>query len=95
MKFLNYIIKLITDFIDSFRADKAGLSGRKISAAISLLSAIFIAAKLLPPEERIYAVYALLTYSGVCLGLVTIPELITFLSGKKQEQKNPINEEGK
>lgn len=66
----------------SFDTTPAGYSGRKLSAAAAVLTAIYISCRLLPEAARLYAVFAFLTFAAVCLGLVTIPDLIKFLSSR-------------
>jgi len=73
-------VSFINDIFKSFSNDPGGWSGRKISAATGVITAVYIGVRLLPESDRIYAVYAFLMFSSVCLGLVTIPELIKFLS---------------
>lgn len=71
----------INDIWNSLNTDKQGVSGRKLSAAISVLTAVWVGVMQVPESEKIYVVWSFLTFSAVCLGLVTIPELIKFLKG--------------
>lgn len=83
------------ELINSFSTSPGGLSGRKLSAAASLIWACYLADKL-EDEERMYAVLFFLVFSAVCLGLVTIPELIKFLSSRGsyvKESTTTIKEE--
>jgi len=72
---------MLKGIIDSFKTTPGGFSGRKISAALSLIWACYLADGL-TGDARMHAVFAFLIFSAVCLGLVTIPELIKFLSTK-------------
>lgn len=72
-----------TKLFGSLDTTTNGFSGRKISAMIGVLTAVYIAGWLLPEKDRIYAVYAFLIFALLCLGLVTVPQLIQFLSDKK------------
>ena len=81
--------RFITKLFASLDNHSVGYSGRKLSALATTLTAIYIATTLLPETDRIYGVYACFAYAAVCLGLVTIPQLIEFLSGKKPTNEPP------
>lgn len=81
--FFTKLVSPITNLLDSFKIDKGGFSGRKLTASLSFVTAAYVAVVQLPANYKIDAVYAFLCLSGVCLGLVTIPQIIEFLSGKK------------
>jgi hypothetical protein len=80
--------KLITKLFQSFEANKDGFSGRKISAMVAIVTGIYITVKLIPESAQLHALYAWQMFALVCLGLVTIPELIKFIT----EVKNGKNE---
>lgn len=60
----------------------AGYSGRKLSAMAGVLTAIYITIKLLPQEAQLHALYAWLTFSLLCLGIVTVEQIIKFRTGQ-------------
>lgn len=96
----------IKDIWDSFKNNKDGLSGRKLAAfwgitivATSVtLAVVYMVHKRNENDVLIYLIYALLIwiiFGAVCLGLVTIPELIKFLAelknGKPKDETNETN----
>lgn len=87
------------DIWDSFKNNKDGLSGRKLAAfwsitvvATAMTFAIaFVVYKRNENDALLYLLYALfawLVFGTVCLGLVTIPELIKFLAELKNGKSN-------
>lgn len=87
------------DVWDSFKTGTAGLSGRKLAAfwAITVVATLvtfaiaFVVYKRNENEALLYLLYALfawLVFGTVCLGLVTIPELIKFLAELKNGKSN-------
>lgn len=81
----------LNDLWDSFKNNKDGASGRKLSAFWAIVVvATFISYKYTTPNNVIEMVITWLVFASICLGLVTIPELIKFLA----ELKNGRKEEG-
>lgn len=79
----------ISDIWDSFKNNKDGLSGRKISAAWGVsVAATYVTYKHTTNQNMLYVLIVWLVFSCVCLGLVTIPELIKFLAELKNGKKN-------
>jgi len=94
------------DIWDSFKNNTDGLSGRKLAAFWSItivatcvtMGIVYMVYKRNENDVLIYLLYALfawLIFGSVCLGLVTIPELIKFLAelknGKPKDDKNEPN----
>lgn len=77
------MIKFIKNILASLDKTGEGYSIRKELAVIAVISAVYIACNKLPEADRIYAVYSLEVFAATCIGLVTIPELIKFLSLKR------------
>lgn len=72
----------------SFSADKDGGSARKLSAFYAVvLMAGFITIKKTDAANALYMLIAWLIFAGVCLGMVTIQQLIELKNGKKDEIK--------
>jgi hypothetical protein len=86
-------MKFFRKLFGSLDNSSEGYSGRKMSAMVSVLTAIWIAVKLLPKEDLLYAFYAFLGFALLCLGLVTIPQLIEFLSDKPGKIKETVKTE--
>lgn len=85
------LIKPFSDLYHTLFTNDNGMSQRKVIAYYTVL---FVAAKLSfsVTDEKIKAdlVYSWQIFAGVCLGLVTVPELIKFLNkGKDEEKKDP------
>ena len=74
----------ITDIWNSFKHNKDSVSGRKISAFWSIVVvSTFATYKYTTNNNLIEVLIIWLTFASICLGLVTIPELIKFLAELK------------
>ena len=74
----------ITDIWNSFKHNKEGASGRKLSAFWSIVVvSTFATYKYTTNNNLIEVLIIWLTFASICLGLVTIPELIKFLAELK------------
>ena len=75
----------ITDIWNSFKHNKDGASGRKLSAFWSIVVvSTFATYKYTTNNNLIEVLIIWLTFASICLGLVTIPELIKFLAELKK-----------
>ena len=94
------------DVWDSFKTGTAGLSGRKLAAFWSITvvaTAVTFAIAFVVYKRNenaavlylLYALFAWLIFGTVCLGLVTIPELIKFLAELKNGKSNDSTKETK
>jgi hypothetical protein len=59
-----------------------GYSGRKLSAMVGVLTGVYITIKLLPATDQLHALYAWLTFALLCLGIVTVEQIIKFKNGQ-------------
>lgn len=76
---LNNIIK---NLLGSFNNDpKDGWSGRKLTVFYCMLLAGFIVIFRLPDHAQLHAFYALLATSLLCLGILTVDQIIRFKNG--------------
>jgi len=74
----------ISDIWNSFKHNKDSVSGRKISAFWSIVVvSTFATYKYTTNNNLIEVLIIWLTFASICLGLVTIPELIKFLAELK------------
>lgn len=80
--------KILSNLINSFTTDKDGYSARKLSAFAAVCVAIYVTVKLIPVAAQIDALYAWLIFAGVCLGIVTIEQIINLRNGSKQNKDN-------
>ena len=85
-------MKLITWISKSFTADKDGSSARKLSAfyAIVIMSG-FITINKTDKDNASTMLEVWLLFAGVCLGMVTVQQLIEFIKGSKTEKKDENN----
>ena len=82
--------KLFNNLIKSFTTDSDGFSARKLSAFVGVMTAIYVTAKEIPQEAQINALYAWLCFALVCLGIVTVEQIIRFKNGPESNtDKNP------
>lgn len=82
------------DIWNSFKTTEGGASSRKLSAfwAIVVISS-YITYKFTTPANVFEMVIVWLTFACICLGLVTIPELLKDLTELKNgNKKAPTNE---
>ena len=79
----------LTDIWNSFKHNKEGASGRKLSAfwAIVVVST-YISYKYTTTANVIEMTITWLVFALVCLGLVTIPELLKYLAELKNGKKD-------
>lgn len=84
----------LNDLWDSFKNNKDGASGRKLSAFWAIVVvATYISYKYTTPQNVLEMVITWLVFALVCLGLVTIPELLKHLAELKNGKKeSPTNE---
>jgi hypothetical protein len=78
----------LTDIWNSFKHNKEGASGRKLSAfwAIVVVST-YISYKYTTTANVIEMTITWLVFALVCLGLVTIPELLKYLAELKNGKR--------
>lgn len=82
------MIKRITDIFNnlyhSFFNNDKGFSARKLTAFAAFWTA-FELAQSLEAENRLYAVYAFLGVGLLCLGIVTMQNIINFKNGNNSQ----------
>lgn len=76
--------KLWTSLINSFDNKNDGFSARKLSAFVAVIIGVYITRYLIPSTEQINALYAWLAFALLCLGIVTIEQILKFKNGDKQ-----------
>ena len=80
--------KIINDLINSFTTDKLGFSARKLSAFAAVIVAIYVTVKLIPIAAQIDALYAWLAFGLLCLGIVTVEQIINLKNNKPNDNQN-------
>jgi len=73
---------MIKNLIDSLKNDSTGFSGRKLSAFVGVLTAIYLTIFKIPLENQLDALMVWLSFSLLCLGIVTVQNVIEFKNGK-------------
>jgi len=74
---------MIKNLIDSLK-NKGEFSGRKLSAFVGVLTAIYLTIFKIPLEHQLDALMVWLSFSLLCLGIVTVQNVIEFKNGKHQ-----------
>jgi len=84
----------VNDIWNSFKINEVGASSRKLSAFWAIVVvATFISYKYTSSANVFEMVIVWLTFACICLGLVTIPELLKDLTELKNgSKKAPTNE---
>jgi hypothetical protein len=72
---------MIKNLIDSLK-NKGEFSGRKLSAFVGVLTAIYLTIFKIPLEHQLDALMVWLSFSLLCLGIVTVQNVIEFKNGK-------------
>lgn len=80
-KLIAKIKEIINNILDSFKNSEGGYSARKLTALAAFWTA-FELAQSLEGDNRLYASYAFLGTGLLCLGIVTVQNLIELKSGK-------------
>jgi len=80
--------KLFDNLIKSFTTDSEGFSARKLSSFAAVITAIYVTAKEIPQDAQIHALYAWLCFALICLGIVTIEQIIRFKNGSNNITEN-------
>ncbi len=75
--------KIFSDLIASFTTDTLGFSARKLSAFAGVVVAIVVTFKL-PKDAYLHAIYAWQTFALLCLGIVTIEQIIRLKEGNNE-----------
>ena len=81
---INKIKQVFSDLYYSIFNNEKGESARKLTALAAFWTA-FELAQTLEGDNRLYAVYAFLGTGLLCLGIVTVANLIEFKNGKQPQ----------
>jgi hypothetical protein len=73
---------MIKDLINSLKNDSTGFSGRKLSALVGVLTGVYLTIFKLPLANQIEGLIIWLAFSLLCLGIVTVQNVIEFKNGK-------------
>lgn len=97
---LKKLSTIVTNLIHSLdNRQNVGWSARKLTALFGVLMGAFITAYKLPSEAQLHALYAWLLIALLCLGIVTVEQIIKIKNGNEKptetnnndSNSNPIN----
>lgn len=88
-KFFLLIITPLIDLYHSFFNNDKGMSFRKLGAVFAMYAAYHLQLSILDDNIKKMVILAWMTFGAVCIGLVTIPDLIKFLNKKDSETEQP------
>lgn len=81
-KIFNKIKQIINDFLGSLdNVPGKGFSGRKLTALFAILMGMYITTYLLPLADQLHALFAWQLLALLCLGIVTVEQVIKFKNG--------------
>jgi hypothetical protein len=81
--------------LQSFKNIKGNYSARKLSAFVAVATSIYITARLIPEAAQIDALYAWLIFAAVCMGIVTVEQIVNLRSNTQAPAtKVDMREEG-
>lgn len=75
---------MIKNLIDSLKNNSNGFSGRKLSALVGVITGVYLTIFKIPLENQLDALMVWLGFSLLCLGIVTVQNIIDFKNGKHQ-----------
>jgi len=82
-KLFTFIVIEIKKFAGSFdNVTKNAHSARKLTSLFAVLVGAYVTKYKLPPTDQLAALYAWLGLALLCLGIVTVQNIIDFKNGK-------------
>ena len=88
------MIQKIAKFIDNLvrsldNTQNSGYSARKLTALFAILMGAYITKYHLPQADQLHALYAWLIIGLLCLGIVTVEQIIKFKTGQGTTNAEP------
>lgn len=80
--------KIIYKFLGSFDNSTNSFSARKLTAFTAIIVSIYVTYTL-PNEMRLHALYAWQLLALLCLGIVTVEQIIKFKNGSTDTKSPP------
>lgn len=71
------------NILKSFKNNTEGYSSRKLSAFVGVVTGVYLTIFKIPLENQLDALMVWLGFSLLCLGIVTVQNIIDFKNGKK------------
>ena len=78
-------MKLIEKLLSSFDNHSLGFSGRKLSGFVGVVTAVCVTFIWMRPEYLLSVIKIWLGFASVCLGIITVEQIIKLIWGKKDE----------
>lgn len=78
--------QILNNLLASLDVHTKGYSGRKLTAMWAVLVAAAVT-YMLPTEARLHALYSWQLLALLCLGIVTVQQIINFKNGNSDESK--------
>lgn len=76
---------MIKNLINSLKNDSTGFSGRKLSSLVGVITGVYLTIFKIPLENQLDALMVWLAFSLLCLGIVTVQNIIDFKNGKTNQ----------
>lgn len=80
--------------LDSFKNISGRYSARKLSAFVAVATSIYITVKLIPESAQIDALYAWLIFAAVCMGIVTVEQIINLKNPQTRRVEPKLDGDG-
>jgi hypothetical protein len=78
---------IFTKLFASLDNHSLGYSGRKLTALFSILMGAYITCAKLPIDAYLHALYAWQVLCMLCLGIVTVEQIIKFKNGNSSDKQ--------
>ena len=75
---------MIKDLLNSLKNNTSGYSGRKLSALVGVITGVYLTIFKIPLEHQLNALMVWLAFSLLCLGIVTVQNIIEFKNGSNK-----------
>lgn len=92
MGLFSFIGDIFGNLLGSLNTKDGGYSGRKLSALAAIIVSIHSTERIVDAGVLMYVIFGWLVFASICLGLVTIPELIKFLNSKNETNGSDIQQ---
>lgn len=76
---------IVGNILNSFKNNDIGYSGRKLTAAFSVAMGAYITIYKLSGDMYLHALYAWQILALLCLGIVTVQNILDFKNGKENK----------
>ena len=82
------MIQILNKLLASFDTHTIGFSSRKLTAFTAIVVAIYVTYTL-PPDLRLHALYSWQLLALLCLGIITVEQIIKFKNGNNTDAGTP------